>query len=370
MKTLRICFLVLVCSVIAPSIGVYAQRIGSPYRMPPRIQTQQTQQTQETKQSQQTKSTETKPAYESPRYKRPRAEPRHTRERRRTSREVQGSLRQRGKKLYLRTNQSVKKVEVFSGNKKLGELKRGRNFDITNYLSQAQRNQLKFIYHDPKGKTYLQSLSTHKYKSLAMPPEPLGKISRAGMPVDPLGKISEPVDPLKRGSRGMPVDPYGRGGRAMPPDPLDRGSRIKSDLEPFPGTDASVMTGPRRGRGGRVGPGAVGGLRGRGGVSMDEEEEEEEEEPIQARPNPMQRLLNFFRGRRGVAQQGVSSMGRGSAAYGEEEEEPEPPSPVSRMGRGATSSGEPTGTVPGRGPVSWDPGEMPQSMEEMEQMGR
>ena len=81
--------------------------------------------------------------------------------------DTQGTLSVLGKKVSLRLNRSVSKVEVFSGRKKLTTLGAGTTFDITPYLPKATGSGLTFYYYGSDGRKSSQIIGPGKLQTLA-----------------------------------------------------------------------------------------------------------------------------------------------------------------------------------------------------------
>lgn len=63
--------------------------------------------------------------------------------------EIHGNLKALRGGVSLHLNHKVRKLEVFSGRKKLATLGKGKTFDVTAYISQATDNGLTFYYYGP-----------------------------------------------------------------------------------------------------------------------------------------------------------------------------------------------------------------------------
>jgi hypothetical protein len=72
-----------------------------------------------------------------------------------------------GSKLYLEIDREVQGVEVYSGKKKLANFRKGKRFDITDYISQAEGGKLTILCYDLNGRKHTKPLSVSKYSPIA-----------------------------------------------------------------------------------------------------------------------------------------------------------------------------------------------------------
>jgi len=74
-----------------------------------------------------------------------------------------GSLLPRSGKVFLRLKQNVRRIEVKSNGKVLGELRGSGEYDLTPYLSQAQNGKLTVTYYDVRNNGSTQDLDVTQY---------------------------------------------------------------------------------------------------------------------------------------------------------------------------------------------------------------